>query len=120
MSQVDSALKFFTMLPGVLAARCMRKLVSTAAYTLSDGHSSSALYTCHKLFSTEEGGPTVAIDRSNLFNAPEHSHAPLPDKEPETELIKQLKALIKVRLWGPDITAFLRQLLRSQLISTST
>ena len=88
------------MIPSALAARYMRNLACTAAYSLSGVHSSSGIYTYHKLFSTEEGGPTVAIDRSNLFNAPEHSHAPLPDKEPETELTKQLKALIRVRLWG--------------------
>ena len=51
-----------------------------------------------KVFSTKDAppGPTVSIDRSGLYSAPDHSHLLAQNKEAETELTKQLKALIRV------------------------
>jgi hypothetical protein len=39
---------------------------------------------------------TVAIDRSGLYQPREHSHDPLPLKEPETPVARHIKALIQV------------------------
>jgi len=52
-----------------------------------------------KLLSTKDAppGPTVSIDRSGLYMAPDQSHLLAQNKEAETELTKQLKALIRVR-----------------------
>lgn len=54
---------------------------------------------CLRNFSTKDAppGPTVSIDRSGLSVPPEHSHLLAQNKEAETELTKQLKALIRVR-----------------------
>lgn len=45
-------------------------------------------------YATSEDPPTISIDRSGLFNLDGSSLASV-DKEPETPLAKQLKALIQ-------------------------
>lgn len=45
---------------------------------------------------SEENFKTISIDRSGLYNVPEHSHVSQLHKEPETKLAKLLKALIRV------------------------
>ena len=52
-----------------------------------------------RAFSTAGGGEgTIRIDRSGLIQPVEHSHAleDLVHKEPETELVRHLKSLIRV------------------------
>lgn len=54
----------------------------------------------HASFSTDEGERerVISIDRSGLLRAPPHSHDPAAQqhKEPETELVRHLKSLIRV------------------------
>ena len=48
-------------------------------------------------FVTEEPPSTIAIDRSGLYHAPVQESLQIK-KEPESPLVKQLKALIQVQL----------------------
>jgi hypothetical protein len=40
----------------------------------------------------------ISIDTSGLIQAKDHSHAPLPHKEPETAMARHIKSLIRVCL----------------------
>ncbi len=48
-------------------------------------------------FSTDDGERIIRIDRSGLIQPIEHLHEHQPHKEPETELVRHLKTLIRVR-----------------------
>lgn len=53
------------------------------------------LLSATRTLSTDEGR-VISIDRSGLVQPVEHSHEPAPHKEPETELVRHLKTLIRV------------------------
>ncbi|KAG6659377.1 hypothetical protein I3843_03G026600 [Carya illinoinensis] len=50
---------------------------------------------------------TISIDRSGLYNSPEHSHEPSPD----SELIKHLKSIIKFRGGPISVAEYMEEVL---------
>ncbi|KAB1227822.1 NADH dehydrogenase [ubiquinone] complex I, assembly factor 7 [Morella rubra] len=57
--------------------------------------------------STSPPTATISIDRSGLYNAPEHSHEPSPD----SELVKQLKSIIKFRGGPISVAEYMEEVL---------
>ena len=62
----------------------------------SEAHSSAPSDERAAATSTEDDRPSITVDRAGLFYVRPHSHEPLPDKEPETDMAKHIKALIQV------------------------
>jgi hypothetical protein len=87
------------MLVKLFQRRCLHRTLPNFASTST----CLELSPWSRFLSTQDGppGPTVSIDRSGLFLGPEHSHLLAQTKEAETELTKQLKALIRVRQSPP-------------------
>ena len=83
---------------GLIATSALR---TTAHYAkrsiLFESAGIGSLCINQKQFSTEEP-PIISIDRSGLYNVEEHTHAAALNKETETPLTKQMKALIRVML----------------------
>ncbi|CAN7101957.1 unnamed protein product [Brassica rapa subsp. narinosa] len=55
--------------------------------------------------SAAAAGTTISVDRSALFNPPDHSHEPTPD----SELVKHLKSVIKFR--GISVAEYMEEVL---------
>ncbi|CAN6911117.1 unnamed protein product [Brassica oleracea var. botrytis] len=57
--------------------------------------------------SSAAAGTTISVDRSGLFNPPDHSHEPTPD----SELVKHLKSVIKFRGGPISVAEYMEEVL---------
>lgn len=57
--------------------------------------------------STSQPSATISVDRSALYNPPEHSHEPTPD----SELVKHLKGIIKFRGGPISVAEYMEEVL---------